>query len=304
MVTDLEGWFARSLQCPACAAALTQRGDRLECESGHSFAVIDGVPVLVVVDEPAQVAEQHKHQREFYDQVYGSGSEYSLQLWQRAYVERLKPLWDASPDAPFLDVGAGGDAYTVVEAARLGLRAIGCDLSVEAMRRARRLALAEGLEDRCGFVVCMAERLPFAAETFGSAAAVHVLEHLTDDDGALIEFARVTKRGAKVFIGVPNTFDKMPALLRPVYRWHDRRIGHLRQYSASRLEAQARAAGFNPSRLTFSAHWIKVWQLMLHLAAERVHINDEKLWWWLERIDASAGNRDNGLHLNLFLERS
>lgn len=304
MVNDLEGWFARSLQCPACAAALTQREDQLECQSGHSFDVIDGVPVLVTADETAQVAEQHKHQREFYDQVYGSDSKYTLELWQRAYVDRLRPLWDASPQAPFLDVGAGGDAYTVVEAARLGLRAIGCDLSVEAMRRARRLAVAEGLEDRCGFVVCMAERLPFAAETFGSAAAVHVLEHLNDDDSALEEFARVTKPGAKMFIGVPNTFDKMPALLRPVYRWHDRRIGHLRRYSASRLEAQARAAGFDVSRLTFSAHWIKVWQLALHLAAERVHLNDEKLWWWLEGIDARAGNRDNGLHLNLFLERS
>ena len=274
------------------------------CESRHSFAVIDGVPVLVMEDDSAQVAEQHKHQREFYDQVYGADGEYSLELWQRAYVERLKPLWNASPQAPFLDVGSGGDAYTVVEAARLGLRAVGCDLSVQAMRRARRLAIGEGLEDRCGFVVCMAERLPFASETFGSAAAVHVLEHLNDDDSALQEFARVTKPGAKMFIGVPNTFDKMPALLRPVYRWHDRRIGHLRQYSASRLEAQARAAGFKLSRLTFSAHWIKVWQLALHLAAEKVHINDERLWWWLEGIDARAGNRDNGLHLNLFLERS
>jgi ubiquinone/menaquinone biosynthesis C-methylase UbiE len=296
-------WLLPSLRCPDCTGALSIAGDGLACSSGHQFPVIDGVPVLLPSSDAPGVAEQHASQREFYDQVFSGGGAYSLALWQSAYVSRLKPLWAANPGAPFLDVGAGGDAYTVIEAARSGLLGAGCDLSLEAMRRARRLAVGEGFAERCAFLVCLAERLPFAEGTFGTASAVHVLEHLVDDRGAAAELARVSRPGAKVFIGVPNTFDKMPALLRPIYRWHDRRIGHLRQYSGERLQALARDAGLEPVRLTFSAHWVKVWQLAIHLVAEKLHIKDDALWWWFEERDRRAGGRDNGLHLNLLAER-
>jgi ubiquinone/menaquinone biosynthesis C-methylase UbiE len=302
-VAESISWLLPSLRCPDCAAQLAMAGDGLVCRSRHEFPVIDGVPVLLPSSDAPGVAEQHASQREFYDQVFSAGGAYSLALWQDAYVRRLKPLWEANAGAPFLDVGAGGDAYTVIEAARSGMLGVGCDLSLEAMRRAHRLSVGEGFAGRCAFVVCLAERLPFAEATFGTASAVHVLEHLVDDRGAAGELARVCKPGAKVFIGVPNTFDKMPALLRPIYRWHDRRIGHLRQYSGDSLQALARDAGLEPVRLTFSAHWVKVWQLAIHVVAGKLHIKDDALWWWLEERDRGAGSRDNGLHLNLLTER-
>ncbi|HEV2139681.1 MAG TPA: class I SAM-dependent methyltransferase, partial [Candidatus Dormibacteraeota bacterium] len=275
----------------------------LSCDAGHTFPVASGVPILVPPDESAEVAMQHLHQREFYDRVYEDPGGYRVELWQQSYVNRLSPLWVGGGD-PFIDVGAGGDAYTVIEAAKAGMHAVGCDLSPEAMIRSKRLAAAEGVADRCEFVVCLAESLPFADRSFQSAASVHVLEHLPDDRAALRELARITRPGARVFIGVPNSFDHMPRLLRPIYRWHDRRIGHLRQYSPDDLVEKASAAGFRPLKTAISAHWVKVWQLAIHLPLQRLHIKDDRLWWWLERMDQRATSRPNGLHINLFLERS
>jgi ubiquinone/menaquinone biosynthesis C-methylase UbiE/uncharacterized protein YbaR (Trm112 family) len=300
-MADLNPWLVAILRCPSCGRSVAQSADQLRCVSGHEFPIVGGVPVLLPGEEAPDVAAQHLNQREFYDQVFHGEGAYKIELWQRAYVNRLRHLWEGTAE-PFLDVGAG-DAYTVIEAGRDGVRAVGCDLSLEGMRRGRRLAEAQGVSDTCAFVVCLAEKLPFRDSVFASAASVHVLEHLTDDRGALDELARVTRPAARVFIGVPNSFDHMPALLRPVYRWHDRRIGHLRQYSAADLEAKAAAAGFRKVRLAFSAHWVKVWQLAMHLAASRVHVRDDRLWWWLEGIDERAGSRENGLHVNLFLER-
>src|SRR5205823_14013826 len=94
-----------------------------------------------------------------------------------------------------------------------------------------------------------------------------------------------------------------PALLRPIYRWHDRRVGHLRHYSPDGLAARCRASGLEPLRTIYSAHWVKVWQLGMHLAARRLGLNDTSLWWRLEEADSRAADRPNGMHLSVLLER-
>jgi ubiquinone/menaquinone biosynthesis C-methylase UbiE/uncharacterized protein YbaR (Trm112 family) len=283
-----------SLACPICHSALAPKGDTLRCASDHEFPVVDGVPVLLPGDQDAQ----HASQREIYDRVYAGRGHYHLELWQRAYVQKLGRMlgWKGGT---FLDVGAGGDGYTVVEAARQGAIAAGCDLSLVAMRQARRFAVGEGVDERTLFVVCTAESLPFHDASFDSAAAVHVLEHLPDDRKAASEVARVMRPGGRVFIGVPNSFDNMPAVLRPIYRWHDQRIGHLRQYSPDQLTAVTSAAGLQTDQVFISAHWAKVWQLALHVVASRARIDDSRLWWWFERRDERASKRPNGLHTNL-----
>ncbi len=266
--------------------------------------MVDGVPVLTA-DAAGQVKDhQHARQRIYYDREYGAYRSYRLEPWQRAYLERMKPLWQgADSGRPFLDVGAGGSAYTVIEAARAGIPAVACDLSVEGMRTAWRFAEAEGVLHRCLFIVASAERLPFVDAGFGSAASIAVLEHLPDDGAAISELARVTRPGGQVYVAVPNSLDRLPRPLRPLYRSHDRRVGHLRHYSAGELTARSQAAGLRPLRTVYSAHWIKVWQLLLHLIAQRLRIDDGRLWWWMEGRDARAADRDTGMHLSLFLER-
>ena len=283
------------LACPICRSELENKEKSLVCAQGHRFSVVDGVPILL----PGEQDAQHESQREIYDRVYAGHSRYQLELWQRAYVKRLERTLAWAPGRTFLDVGAGGDGYTVIEAARRGQVAAGCDLSFVAMRQARRFAIDEGVGDATLFVVCTAESLPFRASAFDSASAVHVLEHLPDDKTAAMEIGRVVRSGGSIYLGVPNSFDSMPAPLRPVYRWHDRRIGHLRQYSPAQLSALVKMAGLDVERTFVSAHWAKVWQLVFHMIASRAHIDDSRLWWWFERRDERAAERPNGLHTNL-----
>jgi ubiquinone/menaquinone biosynthesis C-methylase UbiE len=292
------------LRCPHCSAELAWAETDVTCANGHGFPLVDGIAVLTLEDESDAEARQHAHQRTYFDREYAAYQAYRLENWHRTYLQRLATVWEAcGPSAPFLDSGVGGSAYTIIEAARAGLPAVGCDLSVPGMVAARRLAETEGVADRCLFVVCRAERLPFADAAFGGVASVAVLEHVPDDRRALAELARVTKPGGRVFLAVPNSIARLPLPLRRIYRWHDRRVGHLRHYSSADLIERARAAGLEPIKTAYSAHWVKVWQLAFHLVASRLRIPDDRLWWWMEHRDARLADRDRGMHLNLWLER-
>jgi SAM-dependent methyltransferase len=131
-----------------------------------------------------------------------------------------------------------------------------------------------------------------------------VLEHVTDDRQALREVARVTRPGGRIFFAVPNSLDKVPQPLAAVYRWHDRRVGHLRHYAAADLTAKCNAAGLRLREAYYSAHWVKVWQLVMHTVLRSLGIDDKRLWWWMESFDTRATHRDSGMHLNLLVERA
>jgi SAM-dependent methyltransferase len=172
------------------------------------------------------------------------------------------------------------------------------------MLSARRVAEAEGVSDRCLFVVAAVENLPFADLTFGAAAGIAVLEHVPDDRAAIAELARVMRPAGRVYFTVPNSLDGAPLMLRPVYRRHDRSVGHLRHYTAADLEGRCSEAGLETTTVLYTVHWEKVVQLGVHLALGRVGIADDRLWWWLEGLDSRHGSRADGLHLHLLLEKA
>lgn len=269
------------------------------------YAVIDGIPILSVDEEDHAAQRQHLHQKEFYGKVFRTDRPYRLENWQRAYLRRMTSLWTATgPQTPFLDSGAGGDAYTVIEAARRGIPSVGCDLSLEAMLSAKGFAATLGLAEQCLFVVASAEALPFADDVFGASCSIAVLEHVPDDKRAIVEIARVTRPGGRVYFAVPNSLERAPALLRPFYKRHDGWVGHLRHYSDDELRTKCIEAGLQPTQTIYSAHWSKVVQLAVDLALTRVRLPHDRLWWWFEEFDADASLRSDGLHLNLVLERT
>ena len=79
-MAELELWLIDLLRCPTCGQAMVEIPDQLRCSSGHDFPVIGGVPVLLPRDESTEVAAQHLHQREFYDQVFQGEGAYRLEL--------------------------------------------------------------------------------------------------------------------------------------------------------------------------------------------------------------------------------
>jgi SAM-dependent methyltransferase len=263
---------------------------------GHRFPIIRGV--LVMVDDAALEADpQYQGQRRYFDAEFGRYTRYDLANWRLSYLRRLRAggLLDAGP---VIDIGVGGSGYTVIEAARAGALAVGCDLSLEGLLTARRFAAAEGILDRTLWVCCSAERLPFARASFGSALAIAVLEHVPDDRAALSELARVLRTGGRAWITVPHALRHIAPFFRPANRWHDRRIGHLRRYEAESLVDAGRAVGLDALEVQFTGHPIKV----LQLAAAPL---SDRFWWNCEWRDLRRSHvRRGSMQLSVLFEKT
>jgi len=201
-------------------------------------------------------------------------------------------------ETPLVDVGVGGSGYTVIESARAGRPAIGCDLSLEGLLAARRFAEAEGVAGQTLWVCCSAERLPLASGTCGAALAIAVLEHVPDDRAALRELARVLRPGGLAWVTVPHALRNISPLFRGANRWHDRRLGHLRRYEAEALVETGRGLGLDLLDVQFTGHAVKVVQFVAGRLGDR-------LWWWCERRDRRrASLRRGSMQLSVVFARA
>ena len=253
---------------------------------------------MFLADETIALDSQYSGQRSYFDAEFRGLERYALENWRAAYVDRLRAagLLDGSA-APLLDVGVGGSGYTVIEAARTGVPAIGCDLSLEGLRRARRFAEAEGVAERTLWVRCSAEALPLASESFGAALAIAVLEHVPDDERALGELARVLRRGGRAWVTVPHSLRRISPVFRGANRRHDRRLGHLRRYDAESLIERARGVHLEPLDVQFTGHSVKVLQLLAGRFSDR-------LWWWCETRDRRrSSDRRGSMQLSVIFAR-
>jgi ubiquinone/menaquinone biosynthesis C-methylase UbiE len=263
---------------------------------------VHGVPLLL--SEP--LSEQHELQRRYFDAEFAGYDEYTVENWRLSYIERIfSALNVLDGGGPYLDVGVGGSGATVIEAARRGTVAVGCDLSIPGVAMAKTFAEQEGVEDRTRFVVCAAESLPFPDAAFGSVSAVALLEHLDDDRPAAAEIARVVRPNGLVWLMVPHAFRYMPPPLWPLYWLHDRRIGHKRHYTAKRLTALASEVGLEHVRTMFTAHSVKVLQALATKLVPSMRAPGSSAWWRLERRDRRAESRPYGaLHLSAVFRRT
>jgi ubiquinone/menaquinone biosynthesis C-methylase UbiE len=254
------------------------------------------VPVLLA----GQLSEQHVHQRRYFDSEFSAYERYTVESWRASFIERIfGSLGVLEGGSPYLDVGVGGSGATVIEAARRGVEARGCDLSIEGVLAAQRFATDEGVSEHAHFVVCAAEALPFADSSFATASAVALLEHLDDDKPAVAELARVLRPGGLVWLTVPHAFRFMPPPAWPFYWWHDRRIGHKRHYDEERLVSLCAAAGLEHVRTAYSAHPVKILQFVGANLLPRMRDPHSPAWWRFERLDRRAeGRRWGAMHLS------
>ena len=284
------------LRCPECGSEVVL--DELAiCAGGHRYPVVAGIPVFL--DEKMIASDpQYAGQRAYFDSEFRGYQRYGLENWRVAYLDRLREagLLDG-PASPLVDVGVGGSGYTVIEAARGGRPAIGCDLSLEGLLIAREFARVEGVADLTLWVCCSAEKLPLASGSTGSALAIAVIEHVPDDQAALRELARVLEPGGRAWVTVPHGLPNISPVFRRANRRHDRRLGHLRRYEAETLVQAARPGGLRPVDVQFTGHSIKV----LQLAGKRL---GDRLWWWCERRDRRRNARSGSMQLSVVFERA
>ena len=135
-----------------------------------------------------------------------------------------------------LDVGCGTGANLEM-LADFG-QAEGVDVSDDALE----FCQAKGLKAHKG----LAEKLPFADESFDIATALDVVEHLDDDIAGLKEMRRILKKGGKTLIFVPAF----------MWLWgvQDDVSNHRIRYTKKQIVERLKKAGFEIERATY-ANW-------------------------------------------------
>ena len=216
------------LVCPRDRLCLHEEGDDLVCEHGHRYAVIEGIPILLVSEaeqthiegtralvlaESRDVAslpqfnvadgEVDPFVRAAIGGTNGSLYEHLVGKLKEYPIPRLR-----LPDGEgklFLEVGCNWGRWCLAAAAA-GYRPIGIDPSLKAIRAARRVARQLGVE--ASYVVGDSRFLPFRTEVFDQVFSYSVLQHLSKSDAreSLREIHRVLRIGGEALIQMPNVF--------------------------------------------------------------------------------------------------
>lgn len=134
-----------------------------------------------------------------------------------------------------LDVGAAAGGNTRVLRSR-GWQSVALEFSEDGAV----LASERGLVTVRGDAV----HLPVSSASVDLVVAFDVIEHITDDSGALAEFFRALRPGGRLLVAVPAGMDLWSA--------HDEAVGHVRRYDLNGLQRVVESVGFEIQRLQ---HW-------------------------------------------------
>ena len=216
------------LVCPRDKQDLRDEGDNLICEGGHRYAVIEGVPILLVSE-----AEQTHIEGTRALAVAESGDASSLRKFEVAPNE-IDPFVKNAIGATngglyghlvgklseypiprlrlppgqgklFLEVGCNWGRWCIA-AARQGYRPVGIDPSLKSIRAANRVSRQLGID--ADFLVADGRFLPFRDQTFEQAFSYSVLQHLSKENtlSSLSEIHRVLRSRSGALIQMPNVF--------------------------------------------------------------------------------------------------
>jgi SAM-dependent methyltransferase len=147
----------------------------------------------------------------------------------------------------FLDLGAGRGRH-LFEAMRRGARVTGLDYSATDLKDAVAVAgamLAGGeatVDAWAGAVNGDALQLPFPDAAFDRIVVSEVLEHIWDDERALVEIVRVLRPGGRMAATVPTRWPERVAWALD-HHYHDTPGGHVRIYRQYDLEQKIERAG-------------------------------------------------------------
>jgi len=216
------------LVCPRDKLSLHEEGDDLVCARGHRYAVIEGIPILLVSEaeqthiegtralllaETRDVASLPQFQvgegevdpfvRAAIGGTNGSLYEHLVGKLKEYPIPHLR-----LPDGEgklFLEVGCNWGRWCLAAAAS-GYRPVGIDPSLKAIRAARRVARQLGVE--ATYIVGDSRFLPFRTEVFDQIFSYSVLQHLSKSHAreSLREIRRVLRIGGEALVQMPNVF--------------------------------------------------------------------------------------------------
>ena len=151
-----------------------------------------------------------------------------------------------------LDLGCGFGRHSY-EALKRGAEVVACDLArpeVEQVRNLARLLVASGEVDESVMAAPVqgnAVGLPFGDDSFDRVIASEVLEHITDDESAFAELARVLRPGGRLAVTIPSWLAET-VCWRLSSEYHAPAVpgGHVRIYRLRDVRRKLTAAGFKP----------------------------------------------------------
>lgn len=216
------------LVCPRDKQSLQQERSHVVCAHGHRYAVIEGVPILLVSD-----AEQTHIEGTRALAVAESGDASSLPKFSVA-PDEIDPFVQNSIGATngglyqhlvgalreypiptlrlpagegrlFLEVGCNWGRWCIA-AARLGYRVVGIDPSLKSIRAANRVARQLGVD--AAFAVADGRYLPFRDRSFDRIFSYSVVQHLSKENAfvTLTEMRRALRVGGEALVQLPNVF--------------------------------------------------------------------------------------------------
>jgi len=162
-----------------------------------------------------------------YQKMYEMEENYWWHVGRKEIVKKVISRINIPKNAKILNVGSGTGG-TVATLEQFG-HVDNVDTSQEAITYAK----SKGIKN---VKKVKGIKLPYKDKTFDLLVALDVLEHIDEDEKALLEWRRVIKKEGKVIITVP------------AYQWlwseHDESLHHKRRYTLSELVAKCNRAGF------------------------------------------------------------
>lgn len=241
----MDQWLIENLVCPCHKGNLSVADNKLSCEHGCKFPVVDGVPVMLLRDarqtmglamksleqseagnkdgslyldtlgispqEKQGILDLIKKHGNTVDPVVSYLIAATNGIAYKSHVGKLReyPFPDLRlPDSNgslFLDLGCNWGRWTIA-AARKGYKAVGIDPSLGAVMAAKRVAASLG--SNAVFLVGDARYLPFRTASVDQVFSYSVLQHFSREDANLTtaEIGRVLKADGSSLIQMPTKF--------------------------------------------------------------------------------------------------
>lgn len=214
------------LACPIDRNPLNSDGASLACGTGHTYPVVNGIPVLLdprlrathpVIDETRELARRGGLREVattdanaidpfVQEAVFGTCGYLYRDLQGRLTRYPIPHMRLPPGDGKLLiDIGASWGRWSIA-ACRLGYAVLALEPSLEAAIAGQRVARQLGYE--VDFVVADARALPLPDESIDVAFSYSVLQHFTKPDaGAAVgEIARVLRPGGESLVQMPNRY--------------------------------------------------------------------------------------------------